>query len=67
MLGAIPRDPVLVTLLAVAHQAAADQVLPDGEATMDLRHHMVERRAAAEGVAAIGATVVPAKVNLITG
>ena len=67
VLGAIPVDPVLVSLLAVAHQAAADQVFADGEAAVDFWDHMVERWAAAEGIVAIGAAIVPGQVDLIAG
>ena len=65
VLGAVPADPLLVALLAVAHQAAADQVLAHGEAAMHLGHHMIERRAAAKRIAAVGAAVVPCEVDLI--
>ena len=67
MLSAIPVDPVLVALLAVAHQAATDQVFADGEPAVDLGHHMVECRAAAEGIVTVGAAVVPRQVDLIAG
>ena len=65
VLGAIPVDPVLMAFLTVAHQAAGDQVFADGEAAVDLGHHMVECRAAAEGIVAIGAAVIPSQVDLI--
>ena len=67
VLSAIPVDPILVTFLAVAHQATGDQVFADREPAVDLWHHMVECRAAAEGIVAVGATVVPSQVNLIAG
>ena len=47
VLGAIPLDPIFVALLAIAHQATADQVFADCEAAVDLGHDMVECRAAA--------------------
>ena len=65
MLGAIPLNPVLVALLAVAHQAAADQIFADGETTVHLGHHVIERWAAAEGIVAVGAAVVPSQMDLI--
>ena len=67
VLGAIPLDPVLMTLLAVAHQATGDQVLADREPAVDLWHHMVKCRAAAQGIVAVGAAVVPRQVDLIAG
>ena len=67
VLSAIPVDPVFVALLAVAHQATGDQVFADGEPAVDLGHHMVKCRAAAEGIVTVGATVVPSQVDLIAG
>ena len=67
VLGAIPVDPILVTFLAVAHQATRDQVLADRESAVHLWHHMVKCRAAAEGIVAVGAAVVPSQVDLIAG
>ena len=67
VLGAIPLDPVLVALLAVAHQATADQVFADCEPAVDLGHDVVERWAAAQGVVAICAAIVPGQMDLIAG
>jgi hypothetical protein len=50
---------MLVTFLAVAHEAAADEVLADGEAAEHLRHNVIEGGATAEVFAAVGALVVP--------
>ena len=61
-----PVDPWLVAFLAVAHEAAGDQIAADREATVDLRHHMIEGGAAAEGIAAVGTFMVPREVDLIT-
>ena len=67
VLGAIPLDPVLVTLLAVAHQATTDQVFADCEPAVDLGHDVVKGRAAAQGIVAIGAAIVPGQMDLIAG
>ena len=56
-----------MTFLAVAHKAAADQVLADGQAAVHLGHHMVEGGAAAERIAAVGTLIVPGQVDLIAG
>ena len=47
VLGAIPLDPVFVTLLAVAHQAAGDQVFANCETAMNLWDDVIQRWAAA--------------------
>lgn len=56
-----------MAFLAVAHQAAADEVLAHGEAAVDLGDDVIEGWAAAEGIVAVGAPVPPAEVDLITG
>ena len=56
-----------MTFLAVAHQAAADQVLANGQAAVDLGDHVIEGGTATERIAAVGALVVPSEVDLITG
>ena len=56
-----------MTFLAVAHQAATDQVLADGQATVDLGHDVIEGGAATERIAAVGTLIVPGEVDLITG
>ncbi len=55
-----------MAFLAVAHQAAGDQVLADRQATVDLRNDVIEGGATAEGIVAIGAPISPAEVDLIT-
>jgi len=64
-LGSIPISPVAVTLLAVAHEAAAHQVLADGQAATDLGDDVIEGRVAAKWITAVGAAVVPDEVDLI--
>ena len=64
-LGAIPVDPGFVALLAVAHEATADEVLAHGQAAVHLGDDMIEGRAAAERIAAVGTLVVPGEVDLI--
>ncbi len=66
-LSAIPVDPWLVAFLAVAHQAAGDQVLADRQAAVDLRDNVIEGGATAKGIVAVGASIPPAEVDLITG
>ncbi len=55
-----------MAFLAVAHQAAGDQVLADRQPTVDLRNDVIEGGTAAEGIVAIGAPISPAEVDLIT-
>ena len=62
-----PVDPWLVAFLAIAHEAAGDQVAADREATVDLRQHMVEGGAAAKRIAAVGTFIIPSQMDLITG
>jgi hypothetical protein len=50
---------MLVALLAVAHEAAADKVLADGEAAEHLGDNVIKGGATAEVFAAVGALVVP--------
>lgn len=64
---AIPLEDRLVAFLAVAHQAAGDQVFAHGQATVDLRHHMIKGWATAKWITAIGTFIVPSEVDLITG
>jgi hypothetical protein len=55
-----------VAFLAVAHQAAGDEVRAHGEAAVDLGHNVIERWTAAERFIAIGAPVPPSEVDLVT-
>ena len=57
---------MLVALLAVAHEAAADEVLADGKAAEHLGHNVIKGGAATEVFAAVGALIVPGEVDLIT-
>ena len=61
-----PVDPWLVAFLAVAHEAAGDQVAADREATVDLRDDVIEGGAAAKWIAAVGTFMVPREVDLIS-
>jgi len=56
-----------VAFLAVAHEAAGDQVAADREATVDLRDDVIEGGAATKRIAAVGTFMVPREVDLITG
>ena len=62
---AIPVHPVLVTLLAVAHQAAAHKVFAHRKPAVNLGHNVVERRAATKRIATVCAAVVPGEMDLI--
>ena len=64
-MGAIPVDPRFLSLLAVAHKTAADEVLPDGQAAVGLRDDVIKGWTAAERIAAVGAAIVPGEVDLI--
>lgn len=55
-----------MALAAVAHEATADQVFANGEPALCLWHYVIERRAAAELIAAVSALIVPSQVDLIT-
>lgn len=61
-----PIQPIAMSLLAVAHETTADQVGTDCEPAVHLWHHMIERGTAAKRISAVGAFVVPGKMDLIT-
>jgi len=54
-----------MALLAIAHEAAADEVGAVMDAAQRLGHYMVKGGAAVELVAAVGALIVPCEMDLI--
>jgi len=56
-----------VAFLAVAHEAAAHQVLANSQAAMRFRDDVIQRWRAAEWITAVGALIIPSQVDLITG
>ena len=55
-----------MAFLAIAHETAADQIGSVMDATECLGHYMIKSGAAVELIAAVGALVVPGKMDLIT-
>ena len=65
MLGAIPRNPIAMTLGRIASKATGDDVMEICRAAECLGDDVIKGARATKGVTAVGAFKIPREMNLI--